>query len=114
MPLYICAPTQDACELTALHSLLLQSTSQPAAVNYQCGPCDKRGLIAGEVESGLGDIFDQMFGDFMGGRGGRQRTRSGAEAPSNAAAEPSGSSRWETKPSGCLGGRPAILWQCDP
>ena len=28
---------------------------------------------------GLGDIFDQMFGDFMGGRGGRQRTRSGAD-----------------------------------
>ena len=57
MPLYICAPTQDACKLTTLHSLLLQSTSLPAAVNYQCGPCDKRGLIAGEVERGLGDIF---------------------------------------------------------
>jgi molecular chaperone DnaJ len=30
---------------------------------------------------GLGDIFDQMFGDFMGGggRGGRQRTRAGAD-----------------------------------
>jgi molecular chaperone DnaJ len=28
---------------------------------------------------GLGDIFDQMFGDFMGGRGGRARTRSGAD-----------------------------------
>jgi len=30
---------------------------------------------------GIGDIFDQMFGDFMGGRGGggRQRTRAGAD-----------------------------------
>jgi molecular chaperone DnaJ len=28
---------------------------------------------------GLGDIFDQMFGDFMGARGGRQRTRGGAD-----------------------------------
>lgn len=29
---------------------------------------------------GLGDIFDQMFGDFMGGRGGgRGRTRAGAD-----------------------------------
>jgi molecular chaperone DnaJ len=28
---------------------------------------------------GLGDIFDQMFGDFMGGRGGRRGPRSGAD-----------------------------------
>lgn len=28
---------------------------------------------------GLGDIFDQMFGDFVGRAGGRQRTRAGAD-----------------------------------
>jgi molecular chaperone DnaJ len=28
---------------------------------------------------GLGDIFDQMFNGFMGGQGGRQRARSGAD-----------------------------------
>jgi molecular chaperone DnaJ len=31
------------------------------------------------AQGGLGDIFDQMFGDFVGGRGGRQRTRAGAD-----------------------------------
>jgi molecular chaperone DnaJ len=33
----------------------------------------------GGFEGGLGDIFDQMFGDLMGGRGGRRRTRAGAD-----------------------------------
>jgi molecular chaperone DnaJ len=38
------------------------------------------GFDFGAGAGGLGDIFDQMFGDFMGGRGGgRQRTRSGAD-----------------------------------
>jgi molecular chaperone DnaJ len=40
------------------------------------------GFDFGAGGGGLGDIFDQMFGDFMGGRGGaggRQRTRSGGD-----------------------------------
>jgi molecular chaperone DnaJ len=46
----------------------------------QGGPAGPGGFQGGfEAAGGLGDIFDQMFGEFMGGRRGGGRTRAGAD-----------------------------------
>src|SRR5580658_6560071 len=48
------------------HAAFEQNGGRPGGFDFQAG-------------GGLGDIFDQMFGEFMGGRGGGGRARGGAD-----------------------------------
>jgi molecular chaperone DnaJ len=69
-------------ELNEAYDVLKDDTKRAAYDRYGHAAFEQGGGAGGFDFSGgggLGDIFDQMFGDFMGGRGGRQRTRSGAD-----------------------------------
>jgi molecular chaperone DnaJ len=70
-------------ELNEAYDVLKDDTKRAAYDRYGHAAFEQGGGQAGGFDfaagGGLGDIFDQMFGDFMGGRGGRQRTRAGAD-----------------------------------
>jgi molecular chaperone DnaJ len=70
-------------ELNEAYDVLKDDTKRAAYDRYGHAAFEQGGGGAGGFDfsggGGLGDIFDQMFGDFMGGRGGRQRTRAGAD-----------------------------------
>jgi len=73
-------------ELNEAYDVLKDDQKRAAYDRYGHAAFEQGGPGAGGFDfsggsGGLGDIFDQMFGDFMGGggRGGRQRTRAGAD-----------------------------------
>src|SRR5271166_2374394 len=74
-------------ELNEAYDVLKDDQKRAAYDRYGHAAFEQSGGAAGGFDfsaaGGLGDIFDQMFGDFMGGAGGRgggrRRTRAGAD-----------------------------------
>jgi len=74
-------------ELNEAYDVLKDDQKRAAYDRYGHAAFEQQGAGFGgggfdfSAAGGLGDVFDQMFGDFMGGggRGGRRRTRAGAD-----------------------------------